>query len=318
MTRLIPAIAALALATPVGAHEVKPELSPAIIALLEAAMNTGDREKVRTVVILARETNPDHVDQINGIWRDFNIAHRERQRRKAADQRDEIMQAGLFDLWEGKGQLGAFQSSGNNDSVGVSAAVDLERKGIDWKHKLRGSVDYRRNNGRTNREKFQLTYEPNFQISKSLFAYGLAQYERDRIQGFASRYSLSGGLGYTIIDTEKMDLSVKAGPALRHTDLVVGDSDTRLAALIGLDFDWQLLDNIKLTQDVNAVAETGGEALVFISSNNTTIDLVTGLEAGISNDLKARLSWTLEYDSDPPRGAVKTDTLSRVTLIYDF
>jgi putative salt-induced outer membrane protein len=30
------------------------------------------------------------------------------------------------------------------------------------------------------------------------------------------------------------------------------------------------------------------------------------------------LSYTIDYDSNPPPGAVSTDTLSRFTLVYDF
>ena len=318
MTRYLLAIPALLLSTSALAHEVKPPLSPAIIALINAARDTGDREKVRTVVQLARQTNPDHVDEINAMWADFNNAHKERERLNSEKNRERIMQAGLFDLWKGKGQLGASQSTGNNTSLGISAGLDLERKGINWTHKLRGNVDYRRNNGKTNREKFEFTYEPRYQINEKLFAYGLTQFERDRLQGFAGRYSASGGLGVTLVDAENLDLSVKAGPALRHTDFLKQANETNLALLFGADFDWRLSENLKLTQDVNAVAETGGDVLIFVSQNNTSIDFVTGLEAGISNDLKARLSWQLEYDSDPPPGAVKTDTLSRVTLIYDF
>jgi len=37
-----------------------------------------------------------------------------------------------------------------------------------------------------------------------------------------------------------------------------------------------------------------------------------------SSKLSARFSYAVEYDSNPPPGAVQTDTLSRVTLIYDF
>lgn len=318
MTRYLLAIPALLFASSALAHEVKPPLSPAIIALIEAARDTGDREKVRTVIQLARKTNPDHVDQINAMWSDFNNAHKERERLREAKTREQIMQAGLFDLWKGKGQFGAFQASGNSDSVGITAALDLERKGINWTHKLRGNVDYRRSDGRINREKFQFTYEPRYQTNERLFTYGLAQFERDRLQGFAARYSVSGGLGLTVIDTDNLDLSVKAGPAVRHTDFVEGGTETNLAALFGADFDLRLTENLKFTQDVNAVAETGGEVLIFVSKNNTSIDLISGLEAGISNDLKARLSWTLEYDSDPPAGKVTTDTLTRMTLIYDF
>ena len=104
--------------------------------------------------------------------------------------------------------------------------------------------------------------------------------------------------------------------AQQHGGAIVNISS--LAGLIGLDFDWSITDRLKLTQDTNAVAETGGSAIAIIDSRNTTLDLITGLDATINSSLTARFSYAVEYDSNPPPGAVQTDTLSRVTLIYDF
>ena len=46
--------------------------------------------------------------------------------------------------------------------------------------------------------------------------------------------------------------------------------------------------------------------------------LTSGLEATISDGLTTRLSYTVDYDSNPPAGAVSTDTLTRFTLVYGF
>jgi putative salt-induced outer membrane protein len=125
-------------------------------------------------------------------------------------------------------------------------------------------------------------------------------------------------MGYQAIKADALQLSLKAGPAYRVTQFVDGREESRIAGLLALDFDWQITERLKLTQDTNAVAETGGTAVAIIDSRNTSIDLTTGLDATIAKSLKARLSYAVEYDSNPPPGAVQTDTLSRVTLIYDF
>ncbi len=294
------------------------QLPDPVRAMLDAAVETGNRDKVKAVVDVAKTTNPDAVDEIDGIWRDFQTSQRRLANRRAHREEKAIRQSGLFDLWSGRGQIGAFQSSGNNDSFGLTASLNLEREGIDWTHKLDASADYRRNNGSTQREQFRLSYEPNYQIDDGFFAYGLAQFERDRLQGFSARYALSGGIGYKLLDTDSVALSAKLGPAVRRSEFTSGGSETRLAALAGLDFDWQLAENLKFTQDTNAVAETGGSAVLIVDSSNTSLNLVTGLEAGVTDSLTTRLSWTLEYDSNPPPGGVSTDTLSRFTLIYGF
>jgi len=294
------------------------ELPEGARAMIDAAIASGDEKKVATVIGLARSTWPEERSTIDAINDQWKITLAARRAAEAEAERTALINADMFDRWTGEGELGAFQSSGNTESVGVAAALRLDREGIDWTHSIRLRADYQRQNGSTSREQFAASYEPRWQFDENIFAYGLTQYERDRIQGFSSRYSVSGGLGYRILDNPKLKLSLKAGPAYRVTDFTDGTSADRLAGLVGIDFDWQMLDRLKLTQDVEALAETGGEATLIFDGANTTINLVTGLDFRVSNRLRSRLSYKVEYDSNPPAGSEGTDTLTRATLIYGF
>lgn len=314
MTRLpLLFVPALLLATPAAA-----QLPDAARTMIDAAIATGDAERVEAVIETARAAFPDDAGEIDAIWTDWQAQQAERAAAEAAREEEEIRQAGLFENWNGEGQIGAFQSSGNTDEFGVSAAVALNREGINWEHRLRFTADYRRQDGVTSREQFLASYEPRYQITPRLFTYGLAQYERDRLQGYSSRYAISGGLGYKVIDEEDMELSVKAGPAYRITNFTDGTDSSRLAALFGADFAWNISESLKFTQNANSTVETGGEAVLIVDSANTSFAATTGLEAGLTDTLSARLSWTIEYDSNPPAGAVSTDTLTRFTLVYGF
>jgi putative salt-induced outer membrane protein len=308
----------LALLPAVIAVPASAELPQPVRAMIEAAIATGDPAKVRTVVDIAKQTNPADVAEIDALNGAFQAKQREIAAAEKARKEEEIRTANLFDNWSGRGQIGAFQSTGSSSNVGVTLSLALARTGIDWQHRLKVNIDYQRSNGQTSREQYLAAYEPRYQITGNLFAYGLAQYERDRFQGFSSRYSASGGLGYKLIDSKTAQLSLQAGPAWRRVDFLDGTSDSSLGALAGLDFDWQFAKSLKFTQDANLVADTGGAATVLIDSNNTSVLLTSGLDAKISDRLTTRLSYTLDYDSNPPAGAVSTDTLTRFTLVYGF
>ncbi len=294
------------------------ELPEAVVAIIDAAIVDGDPKTVEAVMALVKQTNPDDVAEVDAMLSQYRAAQAEAAGLAAAAKQEEIRSAGLLDRWSGEGQIGAFQSSGNNDNVGVNAALKLKRDGIDWSHQLRARVDYQRSNGSTTREQYFAAYEPRYQIDDGLFGYGLAQYERDRFQGYTGRYAVSSGLGYRLVKTDALRLSVKAGPAYRVTEFLDGTSESNLAALVGLDFDWSISDSLTLTQDTDITAESGGSATAIIDSSNTSLNLITGLQAKLSDRLTTRLSYTIEYDSNPPVGAVSTDTLSRFTLIYGF
>lgn len=309
---LIPALAAVC-AVPAAA-----QLPEGVQAMIDAAIATSDPAKVATVLELARATNPDESEMLDAIESDWKAAQNAAAAEAAASKEETIRQAGILDLWSGEGEVGAFQSSGNTDSVGVAAGIKLKREGIDWTHLLRARVDYQRQNGATSREQFLAAYEPRWQFDENLFVYGLSQFERDQLQGFDARYSVSGGLGYKVFDREGLTLSVKAGPAYRITEFADGTSASRVAGLFGADFDWEIFDGLTFTQDANALAETGGEVQIIVDGSNTSINLVSGLDFAISEKLKSRLSYAVEYDSNPPDGAVSTDTLTRFTVIYGF
>lgn len=301
-----------------AAQPAQAELPDPVRKMVEAAMESGDPAKVEAVVSVAKQTNPEDEAELDAMKAAFDAHRKELAAKEAEAKEAEIRSAGLLERWRGKGQVGAFQSSGNSDNVGVSVALSLTREGIDWSHRLNASMDYQRSNDVTSREQYMLSYEPRYQINPRLFAYALGQFEKDRFQGFSSRYSASGGLGYKLLDGSGLNLSVKAGPAWRRTDFLTKESESRFAALLGMDFDWAISDRLSLTQDTSLVADAAGSAVAIIDSANTTINLVTGLEAKVSDKLTTRLAYTIEYDSNPPEGAVSTDTLTRFTLVYGF
>ncbi len=284
------------------------EIPQPVRAMIDAAIAKGDEAKVRTVIELARETNPKDAAQLDAILAAYESDLATQAQAKAQDDQERVRQAGLFENWSGRGELGAFRSTGNSSNTGLTAGLALKREGIDWRHKLSGRADYQRSNGVTTREQFLARYEPNYKISDRLFAYALAQFERDRFQGFSARYSVSGGLGYDVIASEDVSLAIKAGPAWRRTERIGAPAQSNLAALAELDFDWQFAERIALTQNASA----------FLQGGSSTLISETGIQAGVADDFQLRLSYAVEHDTDPPAGALKTDTLSRVTLIYDF
>ncbi|GGC19887.1 hypothetical protein GCM10011371_04490 [Novosphingobium marinum] len=299
----VPLVASFVLATPAQAA-----LPEAVRAMLENAMRTGDKDSVDAVVRVAKDTLPGESAEIDDMYQRFEERQARLAKREAAQETERVRDAGILELWTGEGEIGAFRATGNTSNLGFAVGLKLERKGIDWEHQLRLRADYQRDRGRTTREQYLAAYRPRYTVDDGFFLFGLAQYERDRFQGYSARYTLSGGVGYKLVDSEDMTLAVEAGPAWRRTEFVGGASDASWSGLASLDFDWQIAEAVKLTQDASA----------YLEADNTTLISATGLEAGMSDGLKARLSYTVEHDTDPPAGAVSTDTLSRFTLVYGF
>lgn len=292
---------AVALLSATAAQATLPEPVKAMIDSAIASKNDAD---VQTVVKLAKATNPDDIAEIDALF----AAYAAEKTQLAAAETRAKQEAGFFSNWSGEGELGAFRSTGNSSNTGISGGIKLTKDAVKWRVKLRAFADYQRSNGITTREQFGASIEPNYKFNERLYAYGLAQYERDRFQGFSSRYTLSGGLGYAVIAEEDISLDVKTGPAWRKTNFTNGGSDSSIAGLAGLDFGWQISDNLKLTESASAT----------IASDTNTFVSTTALDAKLLGSLSARLSYTVEHETNPPIGRIKTDTLSRATLVYGF
>lgn len=289
--------------------EHPPETPPDPVGnMLAAAMASAKDADVEAVGKLAKETNPENAQEIEERLLAYRAERKRLRDEAAAAERAKLAAAKFWQNWKGEGQIGASQSSGNTESVGLSAGVALARKGIDWTHKFRAQADYQRTNGATSVERYLGEVEPQYRINDRTFAYGLGRWEHDRILGYDTRWNLSGGLGYKVVDNKTMTLSLKGGPAFRQTDFVNGDEDTELTALAGLDFGWQLSPTLRLTQ----VAST------IIGESNGSTSSQTALSAKLTGALSARIAYSAQIDTSPPPGIEKVDTQTRFTLVYGF
>lgn len=306
-------IGAASLSTPAAAALPDP-----VKAMIDAAIASGNKQDVLAIAKIAKATNPDDVAEIDAMLAAFNKT----QAQIAQAALREKQEAGFFENWKGQGELGGFRSTGNTRNLGLTGGVKLHKDAVKWRLNFQARANYERNRGRTTRDQLSATIEPNYKFSDKLYAYGLAQFERDRFQGYSARYTISGGLGYELVKTRNLRLAVKAGPAIRITDFAGGNSESSLAGLIGIDLDWKISDNLKFSQDAGGTwasdAQGYASAVAIVDSDNASFKATSALDAKLIGSLSARLSYTIEHETNPPVGRFKTDTLSRASLVYDF
>ena len=289
-------------------HAEPPQLPRSVRAMIEEAIKGGNSDTVATVVKLAVSTQPYYADEIKAMHRTWLDLVMRAQAARTEAETDRIRHSGILDLWTGQIELGAYRSTGNTSNFGLSGSLHLDRRGIAWQHTLDLRTDYDKVAGNVSREQSQASYQLRYTLDDGLFTYGRGQYEKDRLQGFRDRYSLSGGLGYRVIKRKDMSLALEAGPAIRHTIFLAQPVDTTWSTLASLDFDWTISNDLKLTQKASG----------YVGSDNSTFTSLTGIEAGMAKGLKAKLSYSFEHEAAPPLSAIKTDTISRFSLVYGF
>ncbi|WEK43928.1 MAG: DUF481 domain-containing protein [Candidatus Sphingomonas colombiensis] len=285
-----------------ASHKADEVTIPAPIrAMLEAAIAAGNDAEVATIVKYARTADPasgDAVAKMAAEWRD--------DRKRAHDSR--VREAGLFDLWRGRAELGGYLTTGNSETMGTTGVLDLTREGLQWRHKVRLQADYQRSLGITTREHYLASYEPNFKIDSRRYIYGASQFESDRFLGYTQRYSNSIGAGYSAIQTPAMKLDLELGPAFRYTSFTDATTQSSIAARGSVDFGWRFAPGLKFTQVASA----------YLQHYNSTISGTSAIAAKVLGPLSAQVSYVVQYESMPPAGRRTTDTTSRASLVYSF
>lgn len=298
-------------APPMATPEVPPPPPPmpqSMWQMLEAAAATNEDATVDTVARLAKQTQPHHEQEINA----FVAAYRDRARNRRVlaetARREAIAERGVLDGWGGQIQAGASRATGNTRTTALTGSVALNRPGNNWDYKFLARADYQSTRGVTTQERYLVQLSPQYRFDERLFAYGLGRWESDRFQGFDTRWTASGGVGFQAVNRDGKQLNLRAGPALRYTDVTLDAHETSLAWLTESDFKWQVTPTLRLAQTGSALFET----------YNNTFATTASLDARLIGALSARLAYTLEHNTSPVAGSVKTDTMSRFTLVYDF
>ncbi|MCG2839674.1 DUF481 domain-containing protein [Sandaracinobacter sp. RS1-74] len=293
--RSILAAATLLAATPAPAQS----LPKPVHDMVEAAARSGDRVKIDAVVAIAKETNKGAEAEIDAI-----VAHHAAIR--AAQRQATLAEAGLFDNWKGRGQVGASLSTGNSDVRSLTVGLNLQREGVAWRHRLDAAFDITDNRKGSDQERILTGYQLDYKISERAYSWARLEYERNREAGIKRRFAESAGLGWRAIQGKAVRWDLEAGPALRQTKFVYYDENS-VAGRGASRFAWKFSRHTEFSSDT---------AIFFDSS--ATINTTAALTSRMFGAIGTRLSYNLAWEEDPPNGLRSLDTTTRITLVYDF
>lgn len=284
-----------------GAAIAETPLPEPVRQMVDRAAASGDDAKIAAVVAVAKETNPDSKDEIDAI-----VAKQAAARQAAREA--QIREAGILQNWKGSGELGGSFATGNSDAVTLAVGLRLGRDGIAWRHSIQALADLQRSEGVNTQERYLFGYQADWKFSEHGYLWGRLGWERNQVAGLKSRFSEAMGLGYVLVDRPGMRFAVEGGPALSQTKLVSGEYENRFGGRLGGNFLWDWTPDTRFTQD----------AFVIFDNYNGSFQSNTALTTKLMGALSARMSFSLQHETNPPEGREKTDTITRATLVYDF
>ena len=224
--------------------------------------------------------------------------------------------------WIGKGQFGFLQSKGNSDGESINGSIDLSRFDDAWKNSLLVGGLYGKSAGIVASERWDVRAQSDYTISQKLFAFGGLRYERDRFDGFQYQASLTGGLGYKLLETKSDKLTAQLGAGYRRLrpETLIKDDTGAVVRRIPEDATGEAIATIGVdyAHKFNASTTLSNKLLIEYGSSDTLAHDETALTVKMSNALALSVGYAINNNSNPPAPLKKVDTVTTVNLVFAF
>jgi putative salt-induced outer membrane protein len=210
--------------------------------------------------------------------------------------------------WTGKGNVGASFATGNSENQSASAALELKDVVNQWTHTFGLAGNYGNDGDATTAQRWEVRGQTQYDFTRKAYWFGAGRYEDDRFSSYDYQASLSGGLGYKFIDTDRTKFWVQGGVGYRYAEtMLTGETVDGVIFRGDLGYEHQLTDTTKVVE----------RFLVEAGSDNTFLQNDLGLEVTITGKLGLRVGYQVRHNTDVLPGTEKTDTLTTLGLLYE-
>jgi len=223
---------------------------------------------------------------------------------------EEKEEEAVVKVWEGSGEFGFVNTSGNTDTTALNLRFNLLRNGEKWRHRFSGSALMTSEDGTKDNERYQAEVQSDRKLNERSWLFGAFRWDADKFGSYDPSISFTAGYGYQLMKSERHEMRGEIGAGYRKLEeRVSGDSSSEFIGRFLLDDWWQVFSNTKWNNRL--LVETG--------SSNTFTQYLTGLEVSMTDKLAININFELRNNSTvPPGDSEKTDTVTGVNLVYNF
>jgi putative salt-induced outer membrane protein len=236
--------------------------------------------------------------------------------------------AGLLAGWSGEASASGARTTGNTDTTDLGLALNLQKESDKWRHTFYGSADFGEADDVQNKKRFTLGYQIDRDLTDRLYAWGNVDWFSDDFGAYENGTFLGTGLGYKLVEPTPLGWDVEAGIGYRSQSPQLLDvpGDVTQAEFDALDlagdFDKQnefaLRGASKITYDFNDNVSLYNNSEAIYTKSDTYLWNEIGITANLMGNLAARASYRIDHHTDVLPGVEKTDTITRVGVVYSI
>ncbi len=209
-------------------------------------------------------------------------------------------------------EFGFVSTTGNTDTTAYGLDLKMEKS---WdKHIVIFTFDeqYADDNGVETKNKYLTELEYDYEITERFAFDYLVGYKQDKFSGYKYQSYTGPGAKYKLIKEEKHNLSLE-GNILYSQDEFENPTKTKNYSSFRTKgiYDWQILDNLKFTQDLSYRADLEDTQNYFVYSK-------TALISKISDIFSFGINYKVDYVNAPPAFTQHSDKTLSASLIIDY
>lgn len=220
-------------------------------------------------------------------------------------------EAAAEDPWKGSLGLSWLSTSGNSDTSSFGIDFTVEREPDPWGLKAFATAIRSEEDGVTNAERYTAGARAERALSERWLVFAGLSGEKDEFAGYELRGIVETGVTYTALAGPSHHLELDAGLTWTREDLVEGDDQDFLGALLGLDYEWKLSDTASLTESLRFFPN-------FDEGDAWRLTSDTALKASVNEWLAVKLGYLVRYENEPVPGFEDTDTTTTASLVVSF
>jgi putative salt-induced outer membrane protein len=155
-----------------------------------------------------------------------------------------------------------------------------------------------------------------------LFAFGALRYEHDLFDGFEYQASITGGMGYKILNSDSDKLTAQAGLGYRSSrpETILKDPSGAVISRTPLDVENEAIFTAGLDylHAFNKSTALTNKFLVEAGSSNTMLHDEIAVTVKMSTKLALSVGYAITDNTKPPAPLKQIDTVATVNLVFAF
>ncbi len=204
--------------------------------------------------------------------------------------------------WQGNAAISFSRTAGNTNGTTYSISIDEARTSDHDKLSAYASALYGKNQDVVNADKTRLGSRYDHNLNQQTFAFGLVEFEQDRMANLDLRSGLGAGFGYHLLKEEDVTFDLFGGLSHNRSDLMTGSTVNTSEVILAEESTHTLTPSTRLKQKLSyypSTQKSGEFRTVFDSSLVVSLNSTIGLSISLQN----------KYNSDIGAGVKHSDSV---------